>query len=184
MISAALAVLETEEQRNELSVLYEKHKNRFLNIALELLHNKEEAEDAVQETFLRIAEKPDNFFSVEETNRLSYLCAVLKNVAYYMFNKEIKTQKEDLTEYIFFKNEESFIEESVFDKISRYEILSFIDNLPKLQRNVLMLTCLSGLSISETAEILQVSKTVVNQRLYLARKSIKQFIAERNKDND
>lgn len=184
MISVALAIIENENQRNELAVIYEKHKDRFLNIALDLLHNKEEAEDAVQETFLRIADKPENFFSVEEINRLSYLCAVLKNVACYMFNKEIKNQKENLTNDIFFENDENIIENSVFDIISREEILSFIDNLPKLQRNVLMLTCLSGLSISETAEILQVSKTVVNQRLYLARRSIKQFIAERSKDND
>lgn len=66
MISAALAVIENEQQRNELSALYEKNKDRFLNIVLDLLHNKEEAEDAVQETFLRIADKPDNFFSIEE----------------------------------------------------------------------------------------------------------------------
>lgn len=184
MISAALAVIENEQQRDELSALYDKNKNRFLNIALDMLHNKEAAEDAVQEAFLRIADKPDNFFLIEEHKRVSYLCAILKNVAYYMFNKEIKNQKEDLTDDILFENDGNIIEASVFDKISRDEILSFIDNLPKLQRNVLMLTCLSGMSISETAEILQISRNAVNQRLYLARRSIKQFIAERSKDNE
>ena len=48
MISSALAVIENESQRNELAVIYEEHKNRFLNIALDLLHNKEEAKEQRQ----------------------------------------------------------------------------------------------------------------------------------------
>ena len=63
MISAALAVLETDEQRNELSEFYEKNINCLLNYALNMLHNEEETEDAVQEAFLQIADKPDVFFA-------------------------------------------------------------------------------------------------------------------------
>lgn len=55
MISAALAILETEEERNELSDFYEKYKNRFYAIAFERLHNEQDSEDAIQETFLRSA---------------------------------------------------------------------------------------------------------------------------------
>lgn len=62
MISEALAVLETEEQRNELADFYEKNKSRFYTIAFDHLHNQEEAEDAIQEAFLEIANKPDTFF--------------------------------------------------------------------------------------------------------------------------
>lgn len=51
MISAALAVLETEEQRNELAEFYKKNKNRLYRIAYSKLHNRESSEDAVQETF-------------------------------------------------------------------------------------------------------------------------------------
>ncbi len=64
MISAALAILESEEQRNELSEFYEENKSRLYSIALERLHNRQDAEDAIQETFLGIAEKPDKFFSL------------------------------------------------------------------------------------------------------------------------
>ena len=46
MISAALAILESEEQRNELTELYRENSKRFLNIALSKLHNVQDAEDA------------------------------------------------------------------------------------------------------------------------------------------
>lgn len=62
MISSALAVLKTDEQRNELSEFYEENKSRLYSIAFERLHNRQDAEDALQETFLGIAYIPEKFF--------------------------------------------------------------------------------------------------------------------------
>ena len=59
MISTALALLKTDEQRNVLSEFYQKYKNRFYAIAYSKLHGKAAAEDAVQEAFLRIVDKPE-----------------------------------------------------------------------------------------------------------------------------
>ena len=57
MISVALAIIENENQRNELAAFYEKNKSRFYAIAFGHLHKKEESEDAVQEAFSEIADK-------------------------------------------------------------------------------------------------------------------------------
>lgn len=184
MISAALAVLETDEQRNELSVFYEKNKSRFYAIALGYLHNQERAEDAVQEAFLEIANKPDTFFSLSDKKRIYYLYAVVKNVSVDMLNKNRKVQTEELFDDLILQDNENPLENALFDNISRDEILSFIEHLPELQREVLILVCLSELSISETAQVLKVSRNVVYQRLHLARKAIKKFIEERNKNDD
>ena len=62
MLSAALAILKTDEERNKLSEFYEENKDRFYAIAFSKLHNRENAEDAVQDAFLIIADKPDTFF--------------------------------------------------------------------------------------------------------------------------
>lgn len=48
MISAALAVLKTDEQRNELSELYEENKSSY-PIAFERLHIRQDAEDAISD---------------------------------------------------------------------------------------------------------------------------------------
>ena len=184
MISAALAILESDEQRNELSEFYEKNKNRFYAIAFEHLHNIQDSEDAIQETFLRIANAPDKFFILNDEKRISYVCAILRNVSIDMFKKNIKEATDEIPDDIVYKNDYALLENSLFNKISHNEILVFIDNLPQLQRNVLKLTCLSGLSIDETAQILKISKSAVNQRLYLARKSIKEFLIGRNKSDE
>ena len=184
MISAALAVLENEGQREELSKFYEKYKNRFLSIALHILHNKERAEDAVQEAFLKIADKPNTFFSLDETKQNQYLYAIVKNASIDILNKNRKIQTDDNTENIILGNDAEFPEKFVLDDISYKELIEFIKGLPKLQQNVLVLNRLLKLSISETAQQLNVSETAVNQRLYLARKAIKQYIEERRTRND
>ena len=183
MISGALAILKSDAQRNEMSEFYEKHKKRFLSIALKILNNEEEMEDAVQDAFLKIADKPDKFFSLNEFNRIQYMCAVVKNVSLDIYNKRKKVQTEPLTEDIVFQNEPNLIENLMLDDISNKELIDFIKGLPKLQQNVLVLTRLSKLSVCETARQLNVSEDVVNQRLYLARKAIKKFIEERRNCN-
>lgn len=183
MIAAALAVLKNEGQREELSGFYEKYKNRFLNIAFNKLHNKEEAEDAVQEAFLRIADRPDIFFGLDETGRIRFFYGVIENVSIKMFNKIQKDCAEELTEDVVYQNDENPIEDSMMDKISRDEILAFIDTLPEAQRTILALSCALGLSADEIGTALNISVPMVYNKLYSARKAIKKYIAERNKND-
>lgn len=182
MISAAISVLKTAEQRNELSEFYEQNKNKLYSIAYEHLHNKQDAEDAVQEAFLGIAAKPEKFFSLTGDKRFFHAAAIVRNKAIDIFKKRTKRQTDEISENDVFQSEPELLENSLLEKISRDELLDFINNLPVLQRNVLILTCLSELSITETAEALNISKCAVNRRLYLARKSIRAFIEGRNNE--
>lgn len=91
--------------------------------------------------------------------------------------KKNKMPLDELNEKL--ENDTPSLENNLFDKIARNEILSFIDALPALQRDVLTLHCLFGLSIDETAQRLNISLAAANKRLALARKAIKAFIDER-----
>ena len=183
MISAALAVLENEGQREELSEFYGKYKKRLLNIAFNKLHNKEEAEDAVQEAFLRIADSPDIFFGLDETRRVRFFYGVIENVAAKMYYKNQKDRVEELTEDVVYQGDEDPIENSMMDKISRDELLAFIDTLPEAQRTVLALSYASGSSADEIAAALNIPVSAVYNRLYSARKAVKRFIKERGENN-
>ena len=79
MISAALAIIKTDEERNILSAFYIKNKDRLLAIAFSKLHSKSLAEDAVEEAFMHIATKPDKFFSLADEERIRYFDVVVKN---------------------------------------------------------------------------------------------------------
>lgn len=177
---AIFATIENEEQRNELAEFYSKNKARLFGIAYSKLNNREAADDAVQEVFSEIADKPEIFFGIPEEKRLAYADVMVKNISVNMFKSANKMPTEELDENI--EDTRISLENSLFDKISRDEILTFIDGLPTLQRSVLILHCLFGLSVDETAQRLNISLTVANKRLTLARKAIKEFVDERRKN--
>ena len=180
MISTALALLETDEQRNVLSEFYQKYKNRFYAIAYSKLHGKTAAEDAVQEAFLRIVDKPENFFKIEHNKRVAYADVIVRNVAIDMFNKNNAHKIKGLTEDV---SDEAYtlgLEDTVIGSVSKNELLAFILKLPVLQRDILNLKVVFELSNSEIAQKLNVSENVVRQRLYQARKSILDFLESRD----
>lgn len=183
MISGALALLKSDAQRNEMSAVYEKNKSLFLSIAFNRVKKEEDAEDAVQEAFLEIADKPDTFFSLTDKKQVQYMSAVVNRIAIDMFNKSKKLQTEELSEEFVYQNDDNVIENSFFDNVSREEILAFTENLPEAQRIVLILSYSSGLSADEISKTLNITVSSVYNRLYLARKSIKNFIDERSKNN-
>ena len=180
MIAAALTVLENEEQRNELAKFYEENKARLYAIAYKHLHNKEEAEDAVQEVFSEIADKPENFFDVDPQNRLIYAGIIIRNIAVEMFKSKNKVEFEEFNEEI--EDIGIFLEDNLFAEITHSEIVTFMKQLPTEQKSVLLLHCYLGLTLYETSQRLHISLTTANRRLKLARKAIKNFIDERNAD--
>ena len=90
MIEAALSVLENDKQRNELAAFYEQYKSRFFGIAYSKLHNPEEAEDAIQETFLRVVDNPNKFFIMTNQERVRFVESIVRHVSVDTFNKNKK----------------------------------------------------------------------------------------------
>ncbi|MCX4357653.1 MAG: RNA polymerase sigma factor [Oscillospiraceae bacterium] len=180
MFDMTFATIENDEQRNELSALYAKYKNRLFAIAQSNLHNEIDAEDAVQEVFSEIADKPEIFFSVQPEKRAAYLSSMVKKLSANMFNdiNEIpKVSIDELNEDI--EDSSVTLENALFDKINHDEVMVVVNKLPTMQRSVLILHCLYDLSIDETAQKLNISLYTVNKHLTLARKAIREFIEER-----
>lgn len=182
MLDATFAVMKDEEQRCELAEFYSKYKDRLFGIAYSKLNSKEAAEDAVQDVFSEIADKPELFFGIPEEKRLAYADVIVKNISVDMFNCKNKMPVDELDETV--EDTKVSLENSLFDKMSHDEILSFIYGLPAFQRNVLVLHCLFGLSIDETAQMLNISLDAANKRLTFARKAVREFVDERRKDHE
>lgn len=90
MIEAALAALENDQQRNELAAFYEQYKNRFFSIAYSKLHSSEEAEDALQEAFLRVVDNPNKFLEMSDKERVRFVDGIVRHVSVDKFNRNQK----------------------------------------------------------------------------------------------
>lgn len=177
MFDATFSIIENEEQRNELSKFYSKHKNRLYSIAYSKLHSKEDAEDAVQELFSEIADKPEKFFEVPPDDRLAYTDVMLRNIAVDMFKRKNKVQVEELNEDI--EDIHTSLENTLFDGIGHREVIEFVNHLPTMRRNVLILHCFFDIPIKEIAQRLKIAPATASKHLALARKAVKEFVEER-----
>lgn len=182
MIDVTFAVIENDEERRELEDFYSENKSRLYRIALSKLHNASDAEDAVQEVFARIADKPERFFDIPPGERIAYTDVIVRNIAVDMFNRRALIPVDPLEEGI--GDSDIPLDDGMLGRCSRDEIVEFIERLPELQRNVLSLHCLFDLTIDETAQRLGISLAAAKKRLMLARKAIRAFIEERGEDHE
>ena len=182
MIDFILSTNENEEHRNELAALYAKYKERFCWIAYSKIKNHEDAEDAVQEVFSEIADKPEKFFNIPLNRRLSYVDVMVRNIAVEKFNDKNKVHIEELDEQI--EDATTSLENSILNKISHDEIVKFMKQLPTSHKTVLLLHCYLGLTMYEISQRLNISLTTANRRLMLARKAIREFIDDGSENNE
>ncbi len=179
MISAALAILESEEQRNELSEFYEENKNRFFLIAFSKLHNREEAEDAIQEAFLRIVKYPEKFFSIPTHKRLPYAVIIIRNVIFDMLSRKSKRDFDELSEEL--PDEGLSVEDIAVGKISGEELTKFLEKLPETKLQTIILKSVYNLNCHEIANVLGTSETAVRKRISDVHKLINDYLGKEEK---
>lgn len=178
MISAALAVLEDEGQREELSEFYEKYKSRFYAIAFEHVHNQEEAEDAVQDAFSAIADKPEIFFTKNENDRLMYTAVIVRNISVDYYKYDQKHITEELTDDIVDKK--VAVMEQTIGECTKDELMEYIESLSEPLRQALLLRIHYQMNTSQIASTLNISETAARKRISDAGKKIKKFMEEQN----
>ena len=174
MISAALAVLETDEQRNELNEFYKENLGKLYSIAISKLRNQQSAEDAIQEAFLRICKYPKKFFEIEVHKRLPYAVIIIRNVVSNMLRDNSKHEYDELSEDII-GNVRS-VEDIALGKVFSEELEKFIRTMPEVLRETITLKLTYNLTTRQIADVLGISEWAARKRLSNAYKRINEFI--------
>lgn len=177
MIDIFLSLLETEEERSRFLSLYDNHKDRMYRVAMRYLHNSSDAEDAVHEAFLQIADDRAKVFDVAPNKRAAFLNILIRNISVKMFNKSnevVITDPHEFYEKVGYK--EISLEDSIVSKISRQELVDYILSLPEGMRDAMYLKYVVELPNSIIAQRLGITENALRQRLFSGRKAIREFI--------
>ncbi len=150
---------------------YERLTTRYLDciyrVALNGCRNYADAEDVVQNTFLKLWQKENDFEDDEHVRK--WLIRVALNECNSLWRS-------------FWKRRTTFLEElpgePIFSTPEKSNLFYAVRELPAKYRQVVHLFYFEGYSVREIAEILKLSETAVQTRLLRARQKLKEKLKE------
>ena len=154
------------------------HLNAAHNLAKWLLRNEQDAQDVVQEAYLRAFR---SFSGFRGTNGRAWLLTIVRNTSYTLLKK---SHAVDLTtsfdEEIHATEHESVSPATILEQSEDAELITeAMDELPAEFREILVQRHQEGLSYKEIAEIAHIPPGTVMSRLARARAKLKEYLAAR-----
>lgn len=163
--------------RAEFARLIEAYSGVIYRLALKMLHNTQDAEDALQDTFIKAYRGLPSFDG--RSSLSTWLYRIATNEALMMLRKRKRTlvsieeplenSRDDEQEPLQIVDWCCLPEQELLSTEARAFLDEAIDELPETLRVVFVLRDIEGLSTLETAEVLNLSETAVKTRLSRAR---------------
>jgi len=140
-----LALIDSENDRDKFSLVYEKYRNLMFYVARQILKNEQDAEDAVQEAFFSIAKNIGKISDPDSTKTKSFVVIITERKAIDILRKRRDMESIELDE-----------------ELSGYEVnydgedllVRFILELPARYREIIILKYYMGYDLKEIARIL------------------------------
>jgi RNA polymerase sigma-70 factor (ECF subfamily) len=158
------------------STLLRRYEGKIFRLAMNITQNREDAEDVLQESFLKAYEHLDQFLG--NSKFYTWIVRIAVNQALMKLRKRRSDRAVSLDEQID-TGEDTVVREIAAwdpDPEQRYSqeelhtiLTSVIDELAPIYRTVFTLRDVEGLSTEETAEALDLSVPAVKSRLLRAR---------------
>ena len=154
------------------------HLDAAHNLARWLLRNEQDAQDVVQEAFLRAFK---SFGGFHGSNGRAWLLTIVRNTSYTLLKKN---RVADLTttfdEEIHTAGHESVSPATILEHSENAELIKeAMNELPAEFREILALRHQEGLSYKEIADIAQIPPGTVMSRLARARAKLREYLAAR-----
>jgi len=159
----------THADEETLAALVSQYAGTLYRVAFSVLRNPSDAEDAVQEAFMRVLRHRDTLSEVRDQR--VWLIRIVWNIVLDR-KRRAKTRPEtddvaDLARVL--PSEGLSAEQRAAAAQHHAQVLACVETLPAKEREVLMLSAFEELTSVEIASVLDISESSVRSRLFRAR---------------
>ena len=154
---------------NDPALISVSHAERFYRVAFHLLEDSQDAEDAVQELYIRLHAAVRNGKAPE--NMTAYAMSVLKNICIDTMRRRMVRKVETVDERI--PLEDPLPDSRMASKDMLERLMTEMDKLPDPQARILKMKALEGLDYKEISERTGLSQVHVRVLVSMARKTLK-----------
>jgi RNA polymerase sigma-70 factor (ECF subfamily) len=172
-LSQAMPLEKTESEEIDPTLIVQEHARLVYRIAYSVLRDHHDAEDATQETFLRIIRSSKKLPEIREMR--SWVARIAWRVAISRKRKVAEVSFDDVETIVAqMRSLASPAEEIVFQKEMGVVLEKLIATLPRKMRQVIILSTVEELSPDEAGEILDISAAAVRSLLFRARQAMRE----------
>jgi RNA polymerase sigma-70 factor (ECF subfamily) len=150
--------------------LYELHAGRMFSICLRYCNNRQEAEDMLQNGFIKVFSKINDYRG--EGAFEGWLKRVFINTSLSALRMRQIKFVDSIDNYM----NESSVEPTVIDKITNDEVHQLITTLPAGYKLIFNLHAIEGYDYKEISSMLQIGESTVRSQYLKARNSLKEKI--------
>ncbi len=165
MLAICLAMLETEQDQRRFTRLFEAHEKKIYAVALHILKDPTQAEDAAQQTWLKLVQNWDRISALSWKETEGYAVTAAKNCALDMLRSERRT--------VAFPEDWDPPAQEDGQEEYRY-LISLIRSLPESYRRILELKCVEEQTNREIARRLRMSEPAVSMRVLRGRAMLRE----------
>lgn len=178
-IDARLAKLASQGDRRAFSELVEMYKDKMYHLGYRMLGNAQEAEDVVQETFLRVYTNLHKYDDTQKFSTWIYRIATNLCIDRLRKKKNVYSLDAEMTDgdgndfYSLLPSEEETPEEQLVLTETQQRIRRAIEDLPEKYKSVVILKYLHDQSLQEIADVLNMPVTTVKTRVHRGREFLR-----------
>lgn len=154
---------------NEIKEIWLPLSDRFYRVAYHILESQEDAEDAVQELYLKLIKTPDKFSKIKDP--AAFGITILRNICIDIIRRREKRKSEELHKYMI--ADESSPDKAAAEKDKLRVLIQEIGRLPQKQSMVLKMRTIDGLEYEEIAQRTGLSQVNIRVLISIARKTLK-----------
>ena len=170
-----LMIVDGPEEKRKFLILYEQYRYLMLKVAVDILHDYQLAEDAVQEAFVRVAKHMEQIGQPQETATKRYLITITKHAAIDLYRKRNRLHHREIYIDELPEGEELL---AYMAPEEEYGVLNILKNLPPKYRDIFLLKYSAHLENAEIARICNIREGTVRQRLARGKRLIENELRE------
>jgi RNA polymerase sigma-70 factor (ECF subfamily) len=184
-VETRLAKLARNGDRGAFAELVELYKDKIYHLAYRMLNNKHEAEDAVQETFMRVYTNLHRYDEQQKfstwifrigTNHCIDRLRKRKHSAYSLDAEMPDGEGNDY--YSMLPGNEDTPEQQIILSETQLLIRKAIDALPEKYKSVVILRYLQDMSLQEISDVLDMPVTTVKTRVHRGREYLRKRLEQ------
>lgn len=157
-------------ERPAFEILYERHGARMKSIAANLLRSLPDAEDAVQESFLKVYRGAASFRGGARFS--TWIYRILLNTCYDLMRRRRRHPEEEATG----ERSDADLPAPAFDHPLRLELEDSLARLKERPREVFLLSAVEGFTHREIGEVLSIPEATSRTLLFEARRELQRLL--------